>query len=53
MEKIPLTGSKRYKQLDAHIGQGTYGKVEKALDLFDNEYESKTYKSFFEGNRIK
>lgn len=37
MEKIPLTGSKRYKQLDAHIGQGTYGKVEKALDLFDNE----------------
>eukprot|EP00922_Rhytidocystis_sp_ex-Travisia-forbesii_P052752 GHVS01078256.1.p1 GENE.GHVS01078256.1~~GHVS01078256.1.p1 ORF type:complete len:339 (+),score=24.28 GHVS01078256.1:185-1201(+) len=25
-------GAERYEQLDSHIGQGTYGKVEKALD---------------------
>ncbi|KAK6589880.1 cyclin-dependent kinase-related kinase [Cryptosporidium xiaoi] len=28
--------SDRYEQLEAHIGQGTYGKVEKALDKSDN-----------------
>ena len=32
-----LTGAKRYEQLDAHIGQGTYGKVEKARDLMTGE----------------
>jgi len=30
-------GPSRYLQLDAHIGQGTYGKVEKARDLLDQE----------------
>ncbi|KAH0476629.1 MAG: uncharacterized protein KVP18_003019 [Porospora cf. gigantea A] len=31
------TRAKRYLQLDAHIGQGTYGKVEKAEDSTDGK----------------
>lgn len=43
VEEGPLTGARRYEQLDAHIGQGTYGKVEKARDLIDGEYVSRLY----------
>eukprot|EP01071_Lankesteria_metandrocarpae_P009795 Lankesteria_metandrocarpae@DN5248_c0_g1_i1.p4 len=35
-ESIPKSGPKRYRVLDSHIGQGTFGKVEKAMDLLDN-----------------
>lgn len=35
--KHPI-GLNRYEQIDAHIGQGTYGKVEKARDRLDGEY---------------
>eukprot|EP01054_Gregarina_sp_Poly1_P006434 Gregarina_sp_Poly_1__6433@NODE_343_length_9409_cov_658_993470_g287_i0_p9_GENE_NODE_343_length_9409_cov_658_993470_g287_i0NODE_343_length_9409_cov_658_993470_g287_i0_p9_ORF_typecomplete_len116_score14_31Pkinase/PF00069_25/2_9e11Pkinase_Tyr/PF07714_17/1_1e06_NODE_343_length_9409_cov_658_993470_g287_i061676514 len=35
---IPPSGPARYKQVDSHIGQGAYGKVEKALDLLTGEH---------------
>eukprot|EP01057_Protomagalhaensia_wolfi_P003801 Protomagalhaensia_wolfi_Nauph_80__3800@NODE_384_length_2633_cov_84_411719_g290_i0_p1_GENE_NODE_384_length_2633_cov_84_411719_g290_i0NODE_384_length_2633_cov_84_411719_g290_i0_p1_ORF_typecomplete_len322_score48_33Pkinase/PF00069_25/4_6e70Pkinase_Tyr/PF07714_17/3_4e44Kinaselike/PF14531_6/1_1e16Pkinase_fungal/PF17667_1/2_3e09Kdo/PF06293_14/3_5e09RIO1/PF01163_22/8_7e05WaaY/PF06176_11/0_00028APH/PF01636_23/0_00056Haspin_kinase/PF12330_8/0_037Seadorna_VP7/PF07387_11/0_037Pox_serthr_kin/PF05445_11/0_09 len=38
MEAVPESGPRRYKQIDSHIGQGAYGKVEKALDLRTGEY---------------
>lgn len=36
-EKEEFIGAERYEQLDAHIGQGTYGQVQKARDRTDGE----------------
>lgn len=35
-EKV-LRGPQRYGQIDAYIGHGTYGQVQKARDLLDGE----------------
>lgn len=34
---VELKGAARYEQLDSHIGQGTYGKVEKARDIISGK----------------